>query len=186
MNAGNLSGIAADTRQKAMRAEDLVDLPRELNAARREDDEGVTHALELRDDVRREHHGEPLLGHGLHQRLQELAARKRIERGHRLVEHEQLGPFGQGERERDLRLLAPGKPADLLTERDAEPGQPRPREVVVPPGVQLPAQLEHLRELEPAIERMVLCDESDTREHEPVVERAATNRGHAPRRRSAG
>ena len=103
-----------------MRTENLLDRPFELDPARREDDEVVTHALALGDDVRREHDGEPILGDGPHQRLQELASREWVERGHRLVEHEQLGPLGKGERQRDLRLLASGKTADLLAERNAE------------------------------------------------------------------
>ena len=53
------------------------------------------------------------LGDGLHHRLQELAPGERVERGDRLVEHEQLGPLGERERERDLGLLAARELADL-------------------------------------------------------------------------
>ena len=56
----------------------------------------------------------------LHHRLQELAAGERVERGDRLVEHQQLRSLRERERERDLRLLAARELADLLAERQAE------------------------------------------------------------------
>ncbi len=50
-----------------MRAQQLLDRAGELDAARGQDHEVVTHAFELGDDVRREDHGYPFVGHGLHQ-----------------------------------------------------------------------------------------------------------------------
>ena len=55
-----------------------------------------------------------LLGDGLHQVLQELAAGQRVEAGHRLVEDQQLGPLGDGQGQRELGPLAARELARLL------------------------------------------------------------------------
>ena len=111
--------------QKAMAREDLVDLPHQLSAPRGEDHEVVADSLEIGDDVGREDDGQPRLCHRLHHRLEEFAARKRIERRNGLIEDQQLGTLRQGERERDLSLLSAGELSDLLSERKVEPLEPR-------------------------------------------------------------
>jgi hypothetical protein len=55
-----------------------------------------------------QHHAQPLLGDGLQQALQELAAGERVERGDRLVQDQQLGPFGDAQRAGELRALPAG------------------------------------------------------------------------------
>ena len=92
----------------------------------------VANALELGEDVRREDNGEPALRDRLEYRLEELAPRKRIKRGDRLVEEEQLRPLRERERERDLRALPARELPHLLLQREAELGDARARELVVP------------------------------------------------------
>src|SRR5207248_927715 len=75
------------------------------------------------------------------------------------------GPFRERKRQRDLRLLAAGEGVDPLVERDPQPFEPLSREVAVPARVQPFAGFEHLGEAEATIERMVLGDEADTRQH---------------------
>ena len=55
-----------------------------------------------------------VLGHRLHQHLQELPAGQRVEAGDRLVEDQQLRPLGQAEGEGELGALAAGQPAGPL------------------------------------------------------------------------
>ena len=136
----------------------------------------VADALEVGDDVRREDHGHAGLRDDLHHRLQELAPRERVERGDRLVEQQQLGPLRERERERDLRLLAAGELADLLPEREPELLDARVRERVVPGRVELAAERQRLGDREALVERMVLRDEADARQHRPAPPRVAGDR----------
>ena len=85
-----------------------------------ERDEVIADALELGDDVGRENDRYAVVDDGLHHRIQELAPRERVERGDRLVEQQQLRLLGERQRQRDLRLLAAGKLADLLLDGKAE------------------------------------------------------------------
>lgn len=92
--------IAPQFSQHPVRAQDVVNRPGRLDAAAGQDHEVVAHALELGDDVRREHGGQSTVGDGLHQRLEELRAGERVERGELLVEQQQHGPLRQRERQR--------------------------------------------------------------------------------------
>ena len=71
--------------------------------------------------MRGEHHAELLLGHGLHQVLEELSPRERVEAGHGLVEEQQLGSLGQPEGQRELGALAAGEAARPLGRVEPEP-----------------------------------------------------------------
>ena len=85
--------------------------------------------------MRGEHHADPLLGDDLHQALQELPAGERVQAGHRLVEQEQLGPFGDGQGEGQLGPLAAGQRPGPLARVEAEPLDPAAGQVAVPvPG----------------------------------------------------
>ena len=78
-------------------------------------------------------------------RGQELAPGQRVERGDGLVEQQQLGPLGQRERERDLRLLAARRacrPSASSGELQALDALARDR--VVPARVQLAPEPERL------------------------------------------
>ena len=71
--------------------------------------------------MRGEHDAQLLLGHRLHQVLEELPAGERVEAGDRLVEQQQLGSLGDAQGERELGALAAGEPAGALRRVEAEP-----------------------------------------------------------------
>ena len=123
-------------RSGPMRSQDLV-IRRRVERLLLQESRVVAHALRLSDDVRREHDGQSSLGDGLHEALQELASRERIQRGDRLVEQEQLGPLRERERQRDLRLLSSGELPHLLSEWDTELRELARRQVVIPARVEL-------------------------------------------------
>ena len=155
--------VGARAGEQPVARDDLVDRRRRAERARvREDHEVVADALEVGDDVRREHDGDPVSLDRLHHRVQELAARERVERRHRLVEQQQLGPLRERERQRDLRLLAARELADLAVEREPEPLDPRARERRRPSvGLSLRPSFSVSRDGEAAVQRMVLRDEPD-------------------------
>ena len=66
-----------------------------------------------------------MLGGELHQALEELAACERVEARDGLVEHEQLGPLCDRERQRELCALPAGKRAGPLPAVETEPRDPR-------------------------------------------------------------
>ena len=151
-----------------------------------EDHEVVAHALELGDDVRGGARVSPLFGDGLHQPLQELPSGERVERCDRLVEHEQLRPLGERERQRDLRLLAAGQPSDLLPEREPEPREPLAvARSSSQRGLSLRPSLSISATREAAVERMLLRDEADAGQDELRLLAAPTSRARVPRPRSA-
>ena len=147
-----------------MRGEQLVDFAREPHARRHQHDEVVGDALEVGHEVRRDHDAEPVLGHDLHQALQELAAGERIEAGDRLVEDQQLGALGHGQGQRELRPLSAGKPPGLLRGRQSEPLDALPGEVCVPTGIEPSAEPEVIGDRQRRVGRRVLRDEADAGE----------------------
>ena len=74
--------------------------------------------------MRGQHDAELVLGDGLHQVLQELAAGERVEAGDRLVEDQQLGALGDAQGERQLGALAAGQLPGPLRGVEAEPLDP--------------------------------------------------------------
>ena len=120
--------------------EQRLDLAGEPHLGVDEHHDVVADPLEVGDDVRGEHDAELLLGDGLHEQLEELAARERVEARDRLVEDEQLGALGQAEREGELGALAPGEPAGALAGVEAEPLDARPGQGVVPARVEVGAE----------------------------------------------
>ena len=112
--------VAAGPGEQVMRGQQVAHLPGELHPGGDEHDQVVADPLQVGDQVRGQHDAEPLLGDGLHQALQELAPRQRVEAGHRLVEEQQLGPLGQRQGERELGPLAAGQRAGPLAPVQAE------------------------------------------------------------------
>ncbi len=98
--------LAVRCRQPLVRPRDLGDLADELHPRRRQDDEVVADPLQVGDDVRGKQHGHAPLLANLGQRPQKIAPRQRIEAGHRLIQQQDIGLFGQREGQRQLRLLA--------------------------------------------------------------------------------
>ena len=96
-SAGSVCVVAAGPGQPVVGGEQRLDLAGEPHLGVDEHDEVVADPLEVGDDVRGEHDAELLLGDGLHQDLEELAPRERVEARDRLVEDEQLGALGQPE-----------------------------------------------------------------------------------------
>src|SRR3954468_7609422 len=70
------------------------------------ENEVVTDAFQVGDQMRGQHDADALNGDDLHQRLQELAASEWIERGDRLVQHQHLRAFGDRQCQRELRTLS--------------------------------------------------------------------------------
>jgi len=144
--------------------EQVVDLAGHLHPASRQQDEVVGHPLELGQRVRGQHHGQPtLLAFPLpcrrHDRGHEVVPGQRVEHGQRLVEHEQPRPPGQGQRQRELRLLPAGQLARLLLQRDAELGQPALGVALIPAPVHVAGQVQHVRGGQVLVQRRVLRDE---------------------------
>ncbi len=92
-----------------MRGQQVADLSGQLDVGGDEDDQVVTDPLEVGDEMRGEHHADPVFGDDLHEHLEELAPGQGIQAGHRLVEQEELGSFGDGQREGELGPLATGQ-----------------------------------------------------------------------------
>ena len=67
----------------------------------------VADSFEVGHDVGGEQHADLLLGHSLHQHLQELPSGQRVQARDRLVEDQQLGPLGQPQRQRELGRWPP-------------------------------------------------------------------------------
>jgi hypothetical protein len=84
----------------------VVDVAGDLHARCDQDYEVVTDAFEIGDEVRREHDAHAVLGHGPHERLQELPPCEGVEAGDRLVEYEELRALGNRQGEGELRPLA--------------------------------------------------------------------------------
>ena len=78
--------VAARPDQPMVGREQVVDLARHLDPRRHQHDQVVADPLQVGDQVRGQDDADPLLGHDLHQGLEELAPGERVEAGHRLVE----------------------------------------------------------------------------------------------------
>ena len=72
----------------------------------RDEHEVVGNPLEFGEDVRGQHDRDAVLRDRRHHRRHEVVAGERVEHGHRLVEHEELRPPRQRQRQRELGLLA--------------------------------------------------------------------------------
>jgi len=81
-----------------------------------------------------------VLGGELHQGLEELAPCERVEARYGLVEHEQLGPFRDRERQRELCALPAGERGGPLCAIETQPSDPRLSERLVPARVERGAQ----------------------------------------------
>ena len=96
----------------------------------------VADSLQVGDQVGGQHDADTVDGDDLHEFLQELPARKRVERGDRLVQDQQLRPLRHGERQRELRALPAGQRAGALAEVKSELLDPAGGEGRVPRGIE--------------------------------------------------
>jgi len=141
--------------------EEVGDVAGHLHPAMVQHDHPVTRVLDVGHHVRGQHDGHPAVGHRGHQPTHDLVPCQRVQVGERLVQHQQLRPLGEGEGQRDLRLLAAGEPADLAVQRDPELREPGTGQLVVPPGVHAGAEAQHVGHREPVVQRLVLRQERD-------------------------
>ena len=128
-SAGQRVRVAARAGQPVVGGQQVLDVAGHLHPRVDEHDEVVTGALDVGDQVRGEHHAELLVGHRLHEVLEELAAGQRVEAGHRLVEEQQLGPLGDAQGQGELRALAAREPPGSLLGVE-----PEPRDALARPG----------------------------------------------------
>jgi hypothetical protein len=105
-----------------------------------------------------------VLDDDLHEPLEELASRERVEARDRLVEHEQLRSLGDGKGERQLRALTAGEFAGLLSRIEPEALDALLGERCVPTWVRPPAESEVIGDREPGVGGGVLGDEADAGE----------------------
>ena len=150
--------------QQPVRGDQVVGRPRELHLPAGEDDQPVAEPLQLRDHVRGDQDGQAgICGRG-HHFPHELKPGHRVQAGDRLIEDEQRRALGQRHGQRDLGPLPAGHALDLALERDLQRVHPREGQLLIPAGVHRPAQVEHVRDGEIAVQRMVLGDVANLRQ----------------------
>ena len=115
------AGVAARSGEPVVRGQQRVDVAGELHARVDQHDQVVADAFEVGDQVRGQHDAELVLGDRLHQVLQELSPRERVEAGDRFVEDQQLGALGDAQRQGELGALAARQLPGPLREVQAEP-----------------------------------------------------------------
>ncbi len=171
-------GVRARSGEQAMAREDLVDRRRRasVRAWERITRWSQTRSRSARMCDERTTVISPLARPTSITRVHELAPCQRIERGHGLVEDQQLGPLRERERERDLRLLAARELPDLAVEGQAETLDARAAPVVVPARVEPRPSFRISRDAEPAMQGMVLRDER----RRAAARRSRSSRGRGP------
>ena len=88
-----------------------VDVAAQLDPGSGQHDEVVGDPFQVGDQVRGQHDGQAAVGDRGGQGGEEVPPGERVQRGDRLVEQQQPGPLGQGQRQRDLGPLAAGQRA---------------------------------------------------------------------------
>ena len=141
--------------------EKLLDVSGDADLRVHQDDDVVADPLEVGHDVGGEQHAEPLLGHRLHQHLQELPPGQRVETGDRLVENQQLRALRESQGQGELSPLATGEPAGSLARVQAKAVDPASGSRAVPPGIEVRTQAQMVGDREPGVRRGVLSDEPD-------------------------
>ena len=136
-----------------------------------------------------DNHPDPFSTTDLHDGVEELPARERVETCHRLIEDEELGSFGDRQRQRDLGPLTAG---ELTRPSESGKGQaPRPakrRELrCSSSGTSLPPVPERARRSSGSgAARMVLRDEAKLRPSTTLAPRASVSVRTPRRRRPVG
>ena len=148
-------------------------------------DQVVGHPVQLGQHVRGQHHRDALAGHRGQHRGHEIAPGHRVQRGQRLVQHQQPGAPGQGHGQRELGLLAAGQLARLPVQRDAQLSQPGLGPRLIPLPVQVAGHPQHGGHRQVRVQRRVLRHERGPvqrarRPGGPAAEHAdrAGRRGH--------
>jgi hypothetical protein len=74
-----------------------------------------------------------------------------VELGHRLVQQQQIGSLGEGERESGLGALPARQAADAPVQADAQPAEPPHAAGLVPPGIEAGAHAQRVGHREGAV-----------------------------------
>ena len=124
-----------------------------------------------------------MLGHDLHQALEELAPGQRVEARHRLVEDEELGPLGDRDRQRQLGALASRERPGALLGVEVEVLEPPLCHGGVPLRVHVRAEGEMVVHCQAGVGRRVLGDEAHACQLGRVVARRVPEDFDPPCRR---
>jgi hypothetical protein len=122
----------ARANESMVSGEEIFNLAGHLDPRGDQDDEIVAHSLDVGDEMRRQQYAHVMIGNRLHQDLEKLTSRERIETSDGLVEQEKVGSLGNGEREGELRALTSRQLSRALTEVEPELLNSTTREFVVP------------------------------------------------------
>jgi hypothetical protein len=141
--------------------EEPVEVAGELYAAGAEQDEVVADALQLGDDVRREHHGDAVLRRLRHQRPHGLASGERVEVGEGLVQQDQPRTLAERDGDRDPGALAAGERPDPGLQGHVRVGDEAFGVRLVPGGVELPAHAQRVRHGQGSVQRLLLAEEGE-------------------------
>ena len=148
--------------QPPVAGEQVVNLAGDLHSATRHENQIVRYAFEFGEHVGRQQDRYAVVGccgeHGGH----EVVPGDRVERCHRLIQHEQRRSPGQRQGERELCLLTAGQPASFSFQRDAQLGKPGLGRCLIKASVEVPAQVQHVFGREVLVQRSVLGDERDS------------------------
>ena len=117
---GQVGEVAAGAGEPVVGGEQVVDLAGDADPGGDQHDQVVADAFQVGDQVRGQDDAGAVVGDERHQALQELAPGERVEAGHRLVEDQQLGPFRDGQGQRELGALPAGELPGLLRRVQAE------------------------------------------------------------------
>jgi hypothetical protein len=154
-------GVAARAAEPMVDSQQVRDLARHPDAGVDQHDQVVAGPFQVRDQVGGQHHAQLLLGGRVHQALQELAAGQRVQGGDRLVQDQQLGPFGDAQGEGELGALPARQLPRLAGGIKTQPSDPVACQRIVPAGVEPGAQLQMVGDAQPGVGGGVLGDEAD-------------------------
>ena len=164
--------VAARSRQPVVRGEQRVDVSGQLHLRAGQHDQVVAHALEVGDEMRREHDTRPARGHHLHEHLQELPPREGIQAGDRLVEEKEFRSLRDRERQRELGPLTAGERAGPLTRIEIQVDDPVLGELVVPVRIEPRTHAKVIAHRQARVGGCVLGDKADA----PELSRVACGR----------
>src|SRR6266566_488485 len=170
-------------RLLAVRGEQFADLAREPHVRGGQHDQVVADTFQIGDQVRGQHHGHAVFGHGAGQVPQEVSARQGVEAGHRLIEDQQLRPLGDGQGQGQLGALAAGQPPGFHGRVKTQPPDPVRGQLRVPAMVEMGAEPQVVGDGEHGVGGRVLGDEPDPGQLRGTGRRLAADHLDRPRGR---
>ena len=162
-----------------------IDRAVEANLARAQQDESITHTLDVRDDVGREHDSGAGLAPVEDECVKEATARERVQVRERLIEQQDLGPKADGDREAELRRLAAGQASGPGGWGHAEGVEPLTSHASIEVVSEVCGEVEMILDGQLGVERGRLSEECHLPEHRSTVRgRVATQDRDVARRRA--